>query len=862
MKHIYFIFILFVIPYLATAQIEIDYNDFAKPGENFIMAIDIFHPSQKVKIENFKNGNTWDFSGLQADSYDTIRHKLPEDTKYDGLFTPANFVKHYKWSKIHYWELTEDKLIKVGVIEDYLMFGNPAYIYFTENILQYRFPIRYGNTYGDTVSFRFTSAYSKQYDSIKCFVNVLEHTTFDDYGSVKTVMGTYEVIREKHIEEKSVRVNKHNIYNWIPAPELTKSVVNTTYRWYAKNEGIPVVEAIIDEQGYVSQIKYKYNEPMKITLEGQNPFCKGGNFGSIILLMRGGIPDYTYEWSNGTNYRNAIRLKAGTYSVVVTDNKNKTITASHTLTEPKDSLFLEVTKDDISCYSDTDGKLFVNISGGVPPYYKVWSTNERTDSIVNLDEGIYGIIIQDANKCIKTDSVTIFAPENPLRIFFDTEKVTCLYGSDGIAQVNAEGGTPPYTYKWSTGDTIMVVDSLPSGKYNVVVTDAHNCFLEKTVTVSEPSDPIVIQFDITPVSCFGGENGKISTIVKGGGYSYEYLWSNNEVLPRLINQPAGQYILNVTDNLGCQVSDTAIIIQPADSISITYTHEDVSCFAEHNGSISLNVTGGTEPYTYRWQTGQSKAELTDLRAYEYFVIVKDDNYCTAEEVIVVKQPEMRLTIRINPIHVNCLGENDGKIYASIFGGTEPYTIEWNNGSTDTLLTNLSPGVYTLKVTDSNGCKETQAVEIKEPLSMLNVEPIVTNISCNGEQDGIIRLKVTGGVPKYHYRWSTGEEMPSLADLEQGTYSVDVIDSYGCKITKSMTINEPQILYVTADITNTTSNKDNGKIQLNISGGTAPYKIEWDNRTEHDKRTNLKKGRYSVKVIDVRNCKIEKDFLVE
>ena len=862
MKKIIIFLFVFALNSNVFAQITITYEDFAKPGENFIMAIANFKHSDKIKIENFKKGNTWDFSKLPRDSYDTIRNKLPENTQYGELFDSCTIAKHYRWSKVLYWHLSSDGLTKIGAIDDYLHIGTPAYVYFSTPITKYRFPFTLGSVYGDTVAFRFKSPFDvTNIDSIKCFVNIQESTEFDDYGKIKTVMGTYTTIREKNIINKDVRTNKYTFLTWEPAPKLSKKVTLTTYRWYAKNQGIPVVEATLFEDGYVSQIKYKFSEPMKLDFKKYNPACKGGKNGAIKLILKGGIPDYTYNWSNGSNKKNPNKLTKGTYSVEVTDNKNKTINGKCTLTEPKDSLILTVNPQDISCFGEKDGKIFANVTGGVPPYFIVWSTNEKKDSIINLDEGIYGIITQDANRCVKTDSVVISAPKAPLRIFIETNKVTCFAGSDGSIYPTVEGGTKPYTYLWSTGDTTSVLDSIPAGEYFVEVTDAHACVLQKKALLDEPINPLKIEFDITSVNCYGGDDGNVKTIVTGGEGSYKYKWSNSEIKPTIYNLTADKYVLKITDRLGCVLIDTATVLQPKDSIIINYSKTDVSCFSEQDGSISLEVTGGTPQYTYNWRTGQSSAKINNLRAYEYIVTVKDNNYCTATKIIKITQARIQLTIYANPQHVKCFEGNDGAIYASIVGGTAPYIYEWNDGTKDTSLTNLEPGMYTFSVSDKNNCKAIKKIEIKEPATLLQVEPKVTNVSCNGLDDGVITLNVTGGVEEYYFKWSTGEEIQTMTNLKPGLYSVTTTDSYGCKVLSNITIREPDILQITSTVTNTSNGKDNGKIELVIEGGTKPYTIEWADGNKNNIRANLSKKNYVVTVSDANNC-IMKNKIIE
>lgn len=874
MKYFVTTIILFSILSLS-AQVQIDFEDFAKTGENFIVAIDKFSPSQKIKIDNFKQGNTWNFAGLRQDDYDTIRFKPPLKTAFGQHIHNANIAKHFRFTEIYYQNISAKGLYEVGVIADYLHIDAAAFIDFTDNVLICKFPINEGDTYQTEDIINFKSAFGNTkyvgIDSIKSFITLKKQTEFFESSQLRTVLGTYEVLCEKTVVSKDIRTNKKHKYVhgsmvstfWEPAKEFSSKVEYTIYRWYAKGEGIPVAEAIVNKRGYVEQISYKYEEPLTLSFNSRNPFCKGGKRGVIDLVVRGGIPDYKYEWSNGDSTENIKGLKAGTYKVKVTDNKGNQQEASHTLTQPSDTLILNIDIQQISCYGEEDGKLKATLIGGIPPYHFIWSTNEKTDSISGLRPKIYGLIARDENRCIITDSVTIYAPQRPLTVTSETQRVTCFDGNDGKATATPKGGTPPYFYKWDNGDTTQTATNLEVGKYRLTVTDSHGCTVQTRVNIDQPINPITAKFTIRNVSCYGGNDGEIKPLVMGGGGNFTYEWSNGATTEDIAQLLPGDYTLKITDKFGCQYFDMATVTQPEDSITITYEVENVLCYGGEDGKISVEVSGGTPDYNYKWSNKQVRPEIKGLEAKTYGLTVTDKNFCEARILIAVTQPKLPVGIYSNPQHVSCFGGKDGKIEASISGGVPPYTCRWNTGSTDSTIANLSEGKYWIEATDSNGCLNRKEYKIKAPENQLTAEVVVKDVSCFGGSDGSVFINPKGGVPEYFYKWKSGGDVQTLSFLEVGEYEVEITDQYGCKITKTATVNQPEMINLEVDYTSPSPGGNDGKIDVTISGGTKPYSLNWKNfGTDSPTLENIPKGTYILTVTDANRCQVEATYELE
>lgn len=791
MKKTFFLIIICNIIYtFGFTQISIDYTDFAPIGRNFIMAVDEFSPREKVTIENF-GGDSWIFTDLEIDDYDTIRHLAAEKTRYGDFFDSSNYVQYFGFYEIDYYHLDEQRLVKVGTISDYLDLGAPSLVPFQEHILRYEFPLEYGKTFSDTAYQKFKTPFPivEGIDSIKADIFLTENVEFDAFGSITTPIGTFESLREKQTLHKKVKAYQYTIYGWTPAPKFDKNFTQTIYRWYVKGEEIPVVIVEVNEKGYVTKVKYKYEEEMKLTFDTKHVACRGGKNGKIDLTVRGGIPDYTYVWTNGDTIEDPIKLSANTYSVTVTDNHGKTATGGFSVSEPQDSLIMDITINQISCYGKRDGSLSVEAVGGIPPYFIIWTTDSVGNSISNLDEGKYGVIVRDDNRCFIWDTVEIVAPKEPLTVDIEETPVKCKNGNDGKLEAFGYGGTAPYTYFWSNSDTAKIANNLKAGEYSVIVTDNHGCTKEKTKKLTEPATPIEITLNTYDVNCNGGSDGYINTVIKGGGTPYKYLWSNGSEDKNIERLSQGVYKLTVTDDNGCVISETTEIKAPEDSLIIEFTKNNVDCFGKRTGSIYLNVSGGTPDYFYYWEHGEIKNSAEELFAGTYFVEVADSRGCVSKKSFTINQPEEPLIIQSSPKNITCVGEQDGAIDIFVSGGTSPYKYKWSNGSDEEDLFGLKSGTYTVKVTDAKDCEKEKTFVVEEPTEKLEVEINITPISAENRNDAKISLKVAGGVEPYYYKWSTEAETNYIDRLKPGTYTVEIIDEFGCTLNQSITIEQ-------------------------------------------------------------------------
>jgi len=317
--------------------------------------------------------------------------------------------------------------------------------------------------------------------------------------------------------------------------------------------------------------------------------CNNGTNGNVNLSVNGGTAPYTYAWSNSATTQNISNLGAGTYSVIITDNNGCTQTSSVTVTQPN-VIAATTTASNVLCNGGTSGDANLSVNGGTSPYTYAWSNSATTQNISNLAAGTYSVIITDDNGCTQTSSVTVTQP-NAIVATTTATDVLCNAGITGDANLSVNGGTAPYTYAWSNSATTQNISNLTAGTYSVIVTDDNGCTQTTNVTVSEPL-PISSTLDSTDASCGTCPNGSADLTVNGGTAPYTYAWSNSSTSEDLINVLPGTYTVIITDNSGCQYTDSIVVnfstsVVEAQVVSGVHLYPNPS----NDGNITISLQG-------------------------------------------------------------------------------------------------------------------------------------------------------------------------------------------------------------------------------------------------------------------------------
>ncbi len=612
---------------------------------------------------------------------------------------------------------------------------------------------------------------------------------------------------------------------------------------------------VTDANACVTSSYWIVTEPTALSLTGTSlpALCNGGNTGSIDITVGGGTLAYGYLWNNGASSEDISGLTSGTYTVVVTDGNGCQITGTYFVSEPALPLSVTAIETEIDCNNNHNGSLDVTVTGGTSPYSYMWNTLETTEDISGLYPGAYTIAVTDANGCSTTGSWMITEPSDITWVGSTTD-VSCFGGSDGHIEGGASGGTPPYTYLWSNGATTQDISGLTSGWYTVTPTDSHGCYTFTSRFIGQPTELIIDQLAIiTNVSCNGGADGAIDITVTGGTMPYGYLWNNGATSEDISGLTAGTYNVTVTDAHNCVKTGEWTVTEPS-ALSLTGTPSPALCNGGNTGSIDITVTGGTLAYNYSWNNGATSEDISGLTAGIYTVVVTDGLGCTITNSWQVTEPTA-LTLTGTPSAVLCNGGSTGSIDITVGGGTTVYGYAWNNGAITEDISGLTAGVYTVVVTDANGCQITNSWQVTEPTA-LSLTADVTNVLCNGGNNGAINITVTGGTTAYSYAWSTGAGTEDISGLTAGCYTVTVMDANNCMITGSWCITQPDALVITnAIIRDVTCNgADNGALFVTVSGGVEPYDYLWSNGiTTEDLPCCITAGCYTVTVTDANNC---------
>jgi len=542
------------------AQITIDSSDFASENEIYLQAKDTFSTQENVNIHDI-DGAPWDFTFLETDVFDTLEFIPPDATPLSDNFPASNLVQSSD-DQLSFLDKSSDYVEVLGYYGTELPTGEGAVTIPFDNTLRLiNFPATYNTSFTDTANaYGLTFPYSEEpgVDSVRFDLNIYTDSQVDTFGNAVTLTDTFEIIRE--YRRTITFVNNFEVHNdflgtWTPL-DTTQRDTSYLYNYMAKDENIPVLTVHTDKTGEISEASFKYRNFLHIDADIENVDCYNGSSGSIDPDISGGIPPYTFDWSNGETTDSIGELPAGSYSLTVTDQFGLSRDTTFTITQP-DSLYAKADIVHVSDTGETDGQIRVEAQGGIPPYTYQWETEPNNDTISGLAAGTYHLTIIDANGCVANDTFRVAHQVYPLEITLHPYDVSCYGNEDGAVGVSVEGGVPPYAYSWSTGDTTASVDSLTEGWYYVTVSGDSLYSQQDSAFVSEPEP---LQTEIKILSGLNdGEYAKLEGVVEGGTQPYSYLWSTGATSQILDSLSSGSYWLQVTDSNACTAADSLVL---------------------------------------------------------------------------------------------------------------------------------------------------------------------------------------------------------------------------------------------------------------------------------------------------------------
>lgn len=564
--------------------------------------------------------------------------------------------------------------------------------------------------------------------------------------------------------------------------------------------------------------------------------CFGGADGSITVQANGGNGALHYLWSDNSAQTNttASNLFIGTYTVTITDDNGCNVTATATVTQPP-VLLASVAKTDVTCFAGADGTATANPVGGVAPYSFVWNVPQSDQTAIDLPAGSYAVTVTDDNGCTVTTSALLQQPATEVQVSAVQTQTACFNQSNGAALASATGGNgTPYTYLWSNNDNTAAAGSLPVGNYTVTASDSKGCSVTQTIDIQQ-YDSITVNAPFVMPTCFGYSDGRAAVnFVHGGAGSdilanYTYQWSKP-------NAPNGifveglqgdkTYTLTVTDLQGCSGVFSFTVTQPP-AIVVETAHEDVSCFGLSDGSARVVNVQGVNPISqYNWSNSITGIQIDNVVIGTYTVTVVDSQGCTGSNSEQVIQPEV-LSVEFVTKPLLCSGDTDASITATVEGGTPQYTLQWSNGNSLSGITNLGPGVYTLQITDSNGCVLSDSASIIRPDEMI-IDARTTDPRCFEDRNGHIDLSVSGGRLPYRYSIDGGafNGSPNFIGLAAGLYTIQVKDANNCIITLTDSLLQPLPLELSLGPDSTIILGDSLLLSPDISNATGSLLYKW------------------------------------
>jgi hypothetical protein len=660
---------------------------------------------------------------------------------------------------------------------------------------------------------------------------------------------------------------------------------------------------IVDALGCVYDTSFNVTKPGELFFNTTiSPIlCNGDNNAVIDHSPANGVTPYSFVWSTtGASVlvpgaEDQSGLTPASYTTTITDFNGCSKDTTIIITQPP-ALNLSETHVDNTCFQSNDASITIVRGGGTAPLTLVWSPAPTpiANNVLNptgLSAGLYTATLTDANGCNTSVSITITEP-TPLNVTITGTDLPCNGVNTGSINSSVSGGTSAvaYTYSWTGPNgfvsTSQNLTNLFAGTYCLNVQDDNNCnlALDSCITIIEPDSIFFNGTIVTPITCFGLNNGIVDLNVTGGTVAgnYNYAWTGPGVFSAttqdINNLSPGTYDVTVTDDNGC-TNDTTIVFTQPPALTISETHIDISCFQFNDGSINLTVGGGTPTLTTVWSPSPTPIannvlNPSSLSPGNYTATVTDANGCSISTVISITEPNP-LTVNLLGTDLLCNGINNGAINTTVSGGTVAanYSYSWigPNGffSTNQNINALAAGTYCVNIQDDNGCSLNldSCIVISEPNQLFFNGTLVAPISCFGLNNGAIDLTVIGGTVagNYNFSWTgpggfvSGSE--DISNLIPGTYDVIVTDDNGCTSDSTFTFTQPVQLTVTTSSVPTSCSSNDGSVTALPVGGTVAgnYGIQWSNGGTNLipgnslTESNLGAGCYDVLITDDNGC---------
>lgn len=466
----------------------------------------------------------------------------------------------------------------------------------------------------------------------------------------------------------------------------------------------------------------KINNPPQLKIADivvTEPKCFGDNNGYINIDAIGGTPPLSYsirqnEFTKSPEFGD---LYAGEYLINVKDTNDCKTSKAVSISEPEMLVIDYQSVIDVKpCFGDSTGVIALHANGGTSPYFYTLDTLHQSGNarFEKLPANQYEVVIEDSHQCDTTIKVLV---EQPDSIFPQIETTNvCHNVCDGTASIQINGGLAPYNVRFDGNltDDYEEISGLCAGDYTLKIRDKLQCEKDRIVTIYQSPEMQLSVTKTKEILCFG-DKASAQITVEGGTTPFSYFWNeeNNPSKSDNDNLTEGVHKVTIIDGFGCMDSVSFFVDEP-DRLDFDYQKQNATCDGVCDGALELAVSGGTEPYQYEWNNGQTLHSLSGICAGQYSVIIRDAHLCERNDTFVIKNnyplPEIQITADRNSIirgeSTRLSAINGYSIYDWSPSGTmsAPYQPE----------TDISPLVtttYTLEVTDERGCMNTDTITI-------------------------------------------------------------------------------------------------------------------------------------------------------
>ena len=633
-----------------------------------------------------------------------------------------------------------------------------------------------------------------------------------------------------------------------------------------------------------TQVTYIYAEvkapdSLKYATSQRNIDCHGDNTGMASVSFTGGVVPVSVVWKNQSDdeishSQTIENLIKGKYTAYISDAKNcqsSSQALEFDITEPAEAFVLaESAHNDVKCHGNNDAVVGLSVSGnqGAVTYFQDEAAIP-SNTANSLYAGAYTFYAVDEKNCqTQPLNVTVSQPD-PLSSSVKTIMPIKCAAETGSVEVEAEGGTAPYSYKVLEQTEFRlspVFDGLTTADYKFVVKDNNNCHDTASYLLTEPEQLVITGSKLKDEYC-GHSDGTISVDVEGGTGGYDIRWSDYQTGEMASGLPAGSYMVSVYDENRCLATETYDIKDiPAPVISIK-SIDSTKCYGSADGVAELNVSLGTGAIAYHWETETTGVPYSGkLKAGQQSVVAVDEIGCADTAQFTMPQPDsMKIEIAVaNPL---CFNDNSGELTATVSNYKMGLSYKWDNGVAGSENRGLYAGTYGVSVTNANGCVAKKSATLVYPAKITIKKLAIADTKCD-QPNGSVTVTATGGtgVLKYGVNMGAVAAANKIEGLLSGNHKLTVVDDNQCSIDTTVHVgaNVPPVLVINTRDDVKCHGESNGKVSVGVEGGRTPFSYSWDSgdRTTMSAKNGLGVGSHKVYVFDGFGCSDTLDFAIE